>query len=248
MIKREHAGRLGNGGWDRSMSRVDFRAVHAVIFDMDGVIFDSERLYVDCCSEAAEGLGMEGIVETTLRCIGVRADVTDQILLDAYGDRALIDRFQEAARALFLEKYRAGLLAVKPGVRELLAYLKRRGAGLAVASSTRTDIVEKELADAGLLPFFDRVVGGDQVSRSKPHPDIFLRAAEALGEQAEHCLVIEDSFNGVRAGRAAGMQVIMVPDLLQPDGEMRSLAGAVEPSLLRVLERIQEEDHNGERV
>ena len=217
------------------MSRVDFRAVHAVIFDMDGVIFDSERLYVDCCSEAAEGLGMEGIVETTLR--------------------ALIDRFQEAARALFLEKYRAGLLAVKPGVRELLAYLKRRGVGLAVASSTRTDIVEKELADAGLLPFFGRVVGGDQVSRSKPHPDIFLRAAEALGEQAEHCLVIEDSFNGVRAGRngvragrAAGMQVIMVPDLLQPDGEMRSLAGAVEPSLLRVLERIQEEDHNGERV
>ena len=168
------------------MSGVDFRAVHAVIFDMDGVIFDSERLYVDCCSEAAEGLGMEGIVETTLRCIGVRADVTDQILLDAYGDRALIDRFQEAAKALFLEKYRAGLLAVKPGVRELLAYLKRRGAGLAVASSTRTDIVEKELADAGLLPFFDRVVGGDQVSRSKPHPDIFLRAAEALGEQAEH--------------------------------------------------------------
>ncbi len=247
MIKREHAGRLGNGGWEQSMSRVDFRAVHAVIFDMDGVIFDSERLYVDCCSEAAEGLGMEGIVETTLRCIGVRADVTDQILLDAYGDRALIDRFQEAARALFLEKYRAGLLAVKPGVRELLAYLKRRGAGLA-ASSTRTDIVEKELADAGLLPFFDRVVGGDQVSRSKPHPDIFLRAAEALGEQAEHCLVIEDSFNGVRAGRAAGMQVIMVPDLLQPDGEMRSLAGAVEPSLLRVLERMQEEDHNGERV
>ena len=184
------------------MSRVDFRAVHAVIFDMDGVIFDSERLYVDCCSEAAEGLGMEGIVETTLRCIGVRADVTDQILLDAYGDRALIDRFQEAARALFLEKYRAGLLAVKPGVRELLAYLKRRGAGLAVASSTRTDIVEKE---------------------------------------AEHCLVIEDSFNGVRAGRAAGMQVIMVPDLLQPDGEMRSLAGAVEPSLLHVLEKMQKE-------
>jgi beta-phosphoglucomutase-like phosphatase (HAD superfamily) len=101
--------------------------------------------------------------------------------------------------------------------------------------------VEKELADAGLLPFFDRVVGGDQVSRSKPHPDIFLRAAEALGEQAEHCLVIEDSFNGVRAGRAAGMQVIMVPDLLQPDGEMRSLAGAVEPSLLHVLEKMQKE-------
>ena len=230
------------------MSGVDFRAVHAVIFDMDGVIFDSERLYVECCSEAAEKLGMADIVETCYRCIGVTTAVTHQIFIDTYGDEALVDRFREASVALFREKYAAGLLAVKPGVRELLEYLKGQGLDMAVASSTRTNIVENELADAGLLPFFDRVVGGDQVSRSKPHPDIFLRAAGALGEKPERCLVIEDSFNGVRAGRAAGMQVIMVPDLLQPDEEMRSLADAVEPSLLHVLERMQKEKQNGERV
>lgn len=230
------------------MIGADFPAVRAVIFDMDGVIFDSERLYVDCCSEAAERLGMAGIVETCFRCIGVTTAVTHQILVDTYRDEALVDRFREESIALFREKYASGLLAVKPGVRELLEYLKRRGTALAVASSTRTDIVEKELSDAGLRPFFDRVVGGDRVSRSKPNPDIFLAAAAALGEKPEHCLVIEDSFNGVRAGRAAGMQVIMVPDLLQPDDEIRALADEIEPSLVHVLESMQKTDNNGQEV
>jgi beta-phosphoglucomutase-like phosphatase (HAD superfamily) len=116
---------------------------------------------------------------------------------------------------------RAGLLAVKPGVRELLEYLKSSSFRTAVASSTYTHIVEKELSDAGILPFFDRIVGGDQVSRSKPNPDIFLRAAEVLDTAPEACLVIEDSYNGIRAAKAAGMRAIMVPDLLQPDALSR---------------------------
>ncbi len=221
------------------MNRIDSNQTRAVIFDMDGVIFDSEKLYIDCCVEAADKLGMDNIVETCYRCIGVTTSVTHQILLDTYRDEALVNAFREAATSLFREKYRAGLLAVKPGVRELLTWLKSRVLRIAIASSTRTEIVEMELADAGILPFFDRVVGGDQVSRSKPNPDIFLKAAEALEEAPENCLVIEDSFNGVRAGRAAGMTVIMVPDLLQPDEEIRSLADRVLPSLLSVLDLLR---------
>ena len=221
------------------MSLPEFRRMRAVIFDMDGVIFDSEKLYIDCCVEAAEPLGMENIVETVYRCIGVTTEVTLRILTEAYHDAALVASFRAAADSLFREKYRAGLLQVKPGVRELLTELKSRGLKLAVASSTRTEAVERELADAGLLPFFDRIVGGDQVGRSKPNPDIFLKAAEALGETPERCLVIEDSFNGIRAAKAADMTVIMVPDLLQPDEEMLALADAVEPSLLQVLERLR---------
>ena len=221
------------------MSLPEFRRMRAVIFDMDGVIFDSEKLYIDCCVEAAEPLGMENIVETVYRCIGVTTEVTLRILTEAYHDAALVASFRAAADSLFREKYRAGLLQVKPGVRELLTELKSRGLKLAVASSTRTEAVERELADAGLLPFFDRIVGGDRVGRSKPNPDIFLKAAEALGETPERCLVIEDSFNGIRAAKAAEMTVIMVPDLLQPDEEMLALADAVEPSLLQVLERLR---------
>ncbi|MER2152202.1 MAG: HAD family phosphatase [Candidatus Limivicinus sp.] len=221
------------------MSRSEPRQMQAVIFDMDGVIFDSEKLYIDCCVEAADRFGMANIVETCYRCIGVTVPVTLQILVDTYGDRALVDRFREAAGALFLEKMRAGLLAVKPGVRELLEYLKDCSVRTAVASSTYTDIVERELSDAGILPFFDRIVGGDQVSRSKPNPDIFLRAAETLDTAPEACLVIEDSYNGIRAAKAAGMRAIMVPDLLQPDEEMRSLADQISPSLLHVLDSLQ---------
>ena len=211
----------------------------AVIFDMDGVIFDSERLYIECCTEVADELGMDGIVEVCYRCIGVTAETTRQILLEAYRDPALVDRFREKTVSMYLEKYDAGLLAVKPGVKELLQFLKDRGCRTAIASSTRTDVVKKELSEAGLLGFFERVVGGDRVSRSKPNPDIFLKAAEELGAEPEHCLVIEDSFNGIRAAKAAGMTAVMVPDLLQPDREMTALADVIEPSLLCLLDRLR---------
>ena len=208
----------------------------AIIFDMDGVIFDSERLYIECCKEAAEELGMDGIVETCYRCIGVTTDTTRRVLLEVYRDPALVDRFREKTVALYLEKYESGLLNMKPGVKELLQYLKAHGFKTAIASSTRTEIVRKELAKAGVLEYFDRIVGGDQVSRSKPAPDIFLKAAAALETPPDRCIVIEDSFNGIRAAKAAGMTAIMVPDLLQPDEEMKSLADRIEASLPRVLE------------
>ncbi len=208
----------------------------AVLFDMDGVIFDSERLYIECCEEAAAGLGMENIAEVCRRCIGVTTEVTYGILLDAYRDRALVDRFRSRSVSLFLEKYRAGQLEMKPGVRVLLSRLKDSGVKTAVASSTRTEIVERELEEAGLLSFFDAVVGGDKVSRSKPAPDIFLMAAECLGERPERCVVIEDSFNGIRAAKAAGMTAVMVPDLLEPDDEIRGLADAIVPSLFEAAD------------
>ena len=211
----------------------------AFIFDMDGVIFDSERLYIDCCIEVAEKLGMDQIVETCHRCIGVTTEVTRAILLETYRDIDLVDRFREQSVALVRSKIDSGLLELKPGVRELLDFLRAKGCHIAIASSTRTDIVEKELADAGLIGYFSAVVGGDRAQRSKPNPDIFLKAAELLGEKTENCVVIEDSFNGIRAAKAAGMTAIMVPDQLVPDEEIRGLADFVLPSLLVVKEQIK---------
>ena len=211
----------------------------AFIFDMDGVIFDSERLYIDCCIEVAEKLGMDQIVETCHRCIGVTTEVTRAILLETYRDIDLVDRFREQSVALVRSKIDSGLLEIKPGVRELLDFLCAKGCRIAIASSTRTDIVEKELADAGLIGYFSAVVGGDRAQRSKPNPDIFLKAAELLGEKPENCVVIEDSFNGIRAAKAAGMTALMVPDQLVPDEEIRGLADFVLPSLLVVKEQIK---------
>lgn len=209
------------------------------IFDMDGVIFDSENLYLSCCEEEAERLGMENIEETVRRCIGVTTEVTEAILLETYQDAALVRRFRENTAALFRKKYQDGQLKIRTGVRELLQTLKDAGARMAIASSTQTEIVRSEIREAGLLDFFDVIVGGDQAPRSKPNPDIFLKAAERLEAKPEDCVVVEDSYHGIRAAKAAGMTAIMVPDLLAPNDEMRQLADDIAESLLVIAESMK---------
>ncbi|MCR5147435.1 MAG: HAD family phosphatase [Eubacterium sp.] len=206
----------------------------AVIFDMDGVIFDSERMYIECYKEIAEKYHVDNVEEVCYKCVGVTSEKTVRILKDYYGEDFPVEEYYTEAGKVFKEKYEKNGLPMKPGVRELLSFLKENGIKTALASSTKTEVVKTELGDAGILDFFDEIVGGDMVQRSKPDPDIFLKAAEALGLSPEEVMVIEDSFNGIRAAYAAGMKAVMVPDLLQPDEEIRSKAYRVEKSLLDV--------------
>ena len=207
---------------------------HPVIFDMDGVIFDSERLLMESWKLVADKYGIEGIEDTLRQCFGVNVEVSRQIYFDRYGPDFPLDLYKQETRAHFRSQCTNGHPPVKAGVRELLDYLNGRGVPLALASSTSTEIVRAELEGAGLLDCFSVVIGGDQIERSKPAPDIFLAAAEALGAKAEDCFVIEDSFNGVRAGKAAGMHTLMVPDMVPPDREMKEKAEAILPSLNEV--------------
>ena len=188
-------------------------SVKAVLFDMDGVIFDSERAVLACWREVGARFGLKGIEEVFVRCVGVNKQRTRQIFLKAYPELEF-DRFDEAVRALFLSRYDKGRLPLKPGAQEILAALKEAGIPLALASSTRLVTVRRELA----------VIGGDSVMRSKPDPEIFLTAASRLGAAPENCWVIEDSFNGIRAAYAGGLHPVMVPDLLPPDAEMEEKA------------------------
>lgn len=205
--------------------------IAAVIFDMDGVIFDSERLFVELWKPIARENGIPDIEETVYRCIGVTTEVTRRIFAERYGEDFPMEAYQKVIRKGFQDVVERGELPVKEGVFSVLEYLKGRGYPTAIASSTTTQTVKKELSIAGLLDFFTVIVGGDMVEKSKPAPDIFLRAAHELVVAPSHCLVIEDSYNGIRAAKAAGMTAIMVPDLLQPDEEMRSLADAIVPTL-----------------
>ena len=207
----------------------------AVIFDMDGVIFDSERATYLCWKKVAEDHGLERMDEVHRRCIGVTLEVTRQICLDAYGEDFPYEQFAKEASELYHERYDGGRLPIKEGVREILSYLKGNGIPIAIASSTRQKRVTTQLDEAGLLSYFDAVVGGESVSRSKPAPDIFLYAAERLGIAPEDCVVIEDSFNGIRAAHAAGMQPVMVPDMLQPDEEIAGMCVAVRKTLTEVI-------------
>ncbi len=204
----------------------------AVIFDMDGVIFDSERAVLRCWKELSAKYGFPDVEIPYMRCVGVNAAVSRQIFLDFYGADFPYDRYCAEVSGTYHARYDGGRLPMKPGIRELLEPLTQRGCPLALASSTRSSTVTGQLRDAGLLPFFRAVIGGDQVSHSKPHPEIFLTAAGQLGAAPADCCVVEDSFNGIRAAHAGGMIPLMVPDMLPPDEEMRQKAAAILPDLL----------------
>ena len=207
------------------------RQLRPVIFDMDGVIFDSERLLMDCWKVVADRHGVPDIEATLSLCLGVNVNVSRQIYFDRYGADFPLDEYKTEVRAIFRSRCPDGYPPVKPGARALLSWLREQGTSVALASSTPTEIVRRELESAGLLTFFDEVICGDQVSRSKPAPDIFLKAAAALGAEPADCFIIEDSFNGVRAAYAAGARTLMIPDIVPPDGEMREKAEVILPSL-----------------
>lgn len=208
----------------------------AVIFDMDGIIFDSERLVLECWQKVALKYGIEDIDRTCRSCIGINRRASEINFRARYGDDFDYKKYRGEVTELFQAAARNGGLALKTGVHELLAYLKDCGIPAAVASSTNTETVVSELTQAGLSGYFKETAGGDNVKNSKPAPDIFLYAAERLGTAPEDCLVIEDSYNGIRAAASAGMHCIMVPDMLPPNEEMYAAADAVLGTLLEVKE------------
>ena len=199
----------------------------AVLFDMDGVIFDSERLVIDCWKVVADKYGIPDIEAVCYQCMGLTYEATEQVYRRRYGDAYPYERYKQEVSDLFHARYDGGRLPTKPGVREILAWLQERRIPVALASSTRLASVRQELGEAGLLPFFQVVKGGDDVVHGKPAPDIFLLAAKQLGCDPAACYVLEDSPNGIRAAAAAGLHSIMIPDQQEPDEEMRRLAEVI---------------------
>lgn len=211
----------------------------AVVFDMDGVIFDSERCVLNCWKILADKYHLEDIENVFLACTGTNDRKTREIFLSHYGEDAPYETYAKESSALFHEKYDNGNLPIKPGVFHILDFLKSENKKIALASSTRKEIVTRQLRDAGLLPYFDELVCGDMVSKSKPEPDIFLKACEVVGAIPERAYAIEDSYNGIRSANRAGLMPIMVPDLLPADDEMRSLSVAVIDNLDEVIEYLR---------
>ncbi len=207
------------------------RDFDAVVFDMDGVIFDSEKAVMDCWIVLAEKYGIKDIRTPYYDCIGVNAARTKEIMLEAYGEDFPYDRYAQETSRMYHEKYDGGRLPMKKGVLTILTFLKENNKKIALASSTKRQTVEAQLRDAGILSFFDAVVTGDMVTKSKPEPDIFLAACEKISTLPEKAYAIEDSYNGIRAAYNGNLKPIMVPDLLAANEEMRSLAEAVLESL-----------------
>ncbi len=207
----------------------------AVVFDMDGVIFDTERLVIEFWKEVAKKHNIPNIEHTCIQCLGTNRVRTREIFLENYGADFPFDPYRAEVTELFNTHYKGVPLPTKPGIRELLNYLQEQDIKVGLASSTAQHLVRDEIGTAGLLPYFQTLVCGDMVEHSKPAPDIFLKACEILNADPTKSIAIEDSFNGIRSAHCAGMTPIMVPDQVQPTDEIRTLAFHVMPSLLDVL-------------
>ena len=209
----------------------------AVVFDMDGLMFDTERLARDAwrCAMADHGYALDD--EVYLTAVGRTVAGACSVFMEAFGPDLPIAEI-ETAKARYLRHMLEPGPPLKPGLLALLEGLEALHRPLAVASATARVEVELRLAGVGLLERFGVVVGGDEVERGKPAPDLFLLAAERLRACPADCVVLEDSEAGVEAAAAAGMAVVVVPDLVEPSPAVRAVARAVLPSLEGVLEAI----------
>ncbi len=211
----------------------------AVIFDMDGVIFDSEKRVVECWQVIADKYGIPDIELACRECFGCNQVVAKERFLRRYGENFHYVEYKKEMSDLFHEHYDNGNLPMLPGVVEILTFLKDSGKKIALATSTRRASAEQGLTWAGIIDYFDAIICGDMVERSKPEPDIFLKACEALNIEPAEAYVIEDSYNGIRAAHRGGLMPIMVPDMLEPDEEMEELSVVIIEDLNKVIDYLR---------
>lgn len=209
------------------------RPIKAVVFDMDGLLIDTEAVFREVMAEASQARGFILPDEVFLAMVGLPGHASRQVALDHFGADFDVEPWLAHAWELAHARLADGV-PVKAGVEALLDVLETAGLPRAIATSSSHATVERHLRPAGLLRRFQAVIAAGDYAHGKPHPDPFLAAAWALEVDPADCLALEDSYNGVRAAAAAGMMTVMVPDLLPATAEMETLCVAVAASLVEV--------------
>ena len=214
--------------------------VRGVLFDMDGVVLDTEKLYARFWREAAAALGHAMSYEQAL---GMRSlsNTAGQAQLESYFGKGVSRvEFREKRIELMDAYIDIHGVDLKPGIRELLDFLDEQGIKAAITTSSPIERVKRYLGPHGLLERFQRLCSGAEVAHGKPEPDIYLFGAACLGAKPEECIAIEDSPAGVLSAYRAGCMTVMVPDLDQPDGETEKLLFSKADSLVDVISLIRE--------
>ena len=210
----------------------------AIVFDMDGLLLDTETVCREAIFRSCADLGYAMTDELFLSLVGSPKEANDKRLTSHFGAAFPLPDFENGRRA-WMRELCASSVKLKPGARDLLEFLKSARISSAVATSSGRDEAEEHLRHAGVLPLIDVLVAREDVTHGKPHPESFLRAAELLAVRPQQCLALEDSYNGVRAAHGAGMATIMVPDMLPATPEMRILCVGVMQDLRQVQAAIE---------
>ena len=208
----------------------------AAVFDLVGLMFDTERLVYDNWQQMMDGSGYPYTIEDFKQTVGRRKAEVQNFYFGKYGADFPYWELSERGRKMYFEKVERDGIPVKKGLYETLSYLKDKGCRIALATSTSRQTAEFNLKSAGVTEYFDALVCGGDVTNGKPHPEVFLTAAAALGEKPGDCVAFEDSINGIKSAHAAGMTTVMVPDFLAPTDEIMPmidcLCGSLEQSIL----------------
>lgn len=211
-------------------------AFSAVLFDMDGLMLDTERIALGLLADTAADLQLDWSDEAGLGMVGLNERDSDAWLTRYFGASYPVAKLRAAFNARYQTRIRTAALPLRPGLSTLLDWLAGERLPCAVATSTRRTLAEEKLARAGIARHFVAIVGGDQVARGKPAPDIYLAAAAAVALPACACVALEDSETGLEAALAAGCQAILVPDLKPPSAQVRARGTPIAASLSEAQE------------
>lgn len=214
----------------------------AVIFDMDGVLIDTEKHYNEAWCQAATEAGFPFTREHALLLRSCEAKEGEKLMQGIFGPSFDYYAIRERRRELVRERLAQYGLEKKPGVEETLRFLRAKGIKTAVATATALDITKSHLTTIGVCDLFDSIVSAKNVAHGKPEPDVYLYACEQIGERPQDCMAVEDSPNGIMAAYRAGLRTVMVPDLTQPDEELTKYLYACVNSLSDLCELVDKED------
>lgn len=215
--------------------------VKGAVFDMDGLLLDTEYLTYRLCKAAAAEMGFTLSLDLFKQTVGLRSSDTKKILEAAFGTAFCYEDLRARNLSMFWSYIEKNGVPVKEGVFTLLSLLKEKGILCAVATSTSRQTASKLLRLCGLAEYMDAFVYGDMVENGKPAPDIFLKACSLLAIAPAACVGFEDSYNGIRAVYRAGMAPVMIPDLLPPTPEMQKLTYAIYTNLEQATELFKKE-------